>query len=903
MLRYGCTRRASFSFATLLVLFGASQSMPNCVDIPAYPNGNCNGSCLLECSIIANTTAVRPVHCINGSFEQEVCTISLCQQCDCRTSVNAIELRCARNDIKRFPLAWPLNVTDLVIRANVDKILHLNAGLRQMRPSLSRLVIDQVDLPDNIDVSSSFPNLRVLDMLSAGDKVTTAPLLGPMLEVLALKRNTALRFINLTNIQQRYPLLRRLQFEPVPVSITGSFLQSNTLQDVTVTVADCDEILSLGLQNLTDVMSFTITCGVSSATISASYLPAVGQLRRAKILVLSTEGFKYVSADVVSTAMNYSGAWKDPYDPIDPEPVYIGSLYQTTCVSRISRFVHNLNCTCAESNLKGAAFCPRLYPMQCYGSAETIETRQLCDGVEDCSNGADEQFCAGVFQAVIPPDFQLSSLATTLDCYDNMPVTFNTGLSYSPPDTERVCLALHGVALGATHGEGQAGRGTMRVMVIGKQIQAVFRVWDTDTPTEPVSIPMGMRLVEGALMGLTVATSDLQVSWPENITEFNLLWEERERQQREQDWTAESKSTPSPTEAKSESKGNTSIIVIAVVSVVLVLVVAVVLVRHRYVLHGQTGNTAVLAKALTDAQAGFQDQHPHLQYYPINLLDRNQLVLGKLLGQGQFSRVVAAQLKIKHQPGLTVAVKQQSIGLEQLQAVLQELFLLQTMSQHQHIVTVLGFVQDSILEGISLTVMEYAELGNLKAYVKRQQNEWLAQDTIQALAQIAKAMAWLAQHRVVHRDLALRNVLLFQADPLICKLADFGLSRPLADVQDYYKSSSLENAPIRSCAPECLTKRQFSTQSDVWAFGVLVYELTSNGTTPYADLSLAEIAKYIKSGGDLALGEQTDRWMKMMCQQCWAMAPEQRPAFPALVRLLQSKETCFEQSIYDESSL
>lgn len=119
--------------------------------------------------------------------------------------------------------------------------------------------------------------------------------------------------------------------------------------------------------------------------------------------------------------------------------------------------------------------------------------------------------------------------------------------------------------------------------------------------------------------------------------------------------------------------------------------------------------------------------------------------------------------------------------------------MLQTLSEHAHVVKVLGFVQDSILEGVSLTVMEHAELGNLKAYVKRQQSEWQPQDTTQALLQvvllstssvsclmsgyvlqIASAMAWLAERRVVHRDLALRNILLFQADPLLCKLADFG---------------------------------------------------------------------------------------------------------------------------------
>lgn len=169
-----------------------------------------------------------------------------------------------------------------------------------------------------------------------------------------------------------------------------------------------------------------------------------------------------------------------------------------------------------------------------------------------------------------------------------------------------------------------------------------------------------------------MSSSDQLVSWP-TLAEFESRWDEKQQQQQNQDQEAQ------PTSRSKPSK-TTTIIVVASVLVVL-LCLALLLIRRRTT--SPRSNTAALSQALAGAQAGFQEQHPRLQYHPVVLLERyvllstfltfadsyvyrKQLTFGKLLGQGQFSRVVTAQLKVKHRADATVAVKQQTTTLDQV---------------------------------------------------------------------------------------------------------------------------------------------------------------------------------------------------------------------------------------------
>ncbi|CAG7725446.1 unnamed protein product, partial [Allacma fusca] len=143
--------------------------------------------------------------------------------------------------------------------------------------------------------------------------------------------------------------------------------------------------------------------------------------------------------------------------------------------------------------------------------------------------------------------------------------------------------------------------------------------------------------------------------------------------------------------------------------------------------------------------------------------------------------------------------------------------------------------------------------------------------------QIATAMAYIAQKRVVYRDLSARSILVFHNN--VVKITDFGMSRKLYDCRSYVQHNHFP-MPWRWMAPESLRYLEFSSQSDVWNFGVTLWEIFSFAQLPFSDLTWSsDFADEIEAGLRLskpyhALPEVFD-WMK----RCWEYAPEKRPTF------------------------
>ncbi|XP_069752604.1 tyrosine-protein kinase RYK isoform X2 [Narcine bancroftii] len=189
-----------------------------------------------------------------------------------------------------------------------------------------------------------------------------------------------------------------------------------------------------------------------------------------------------------------------------------------------------------------------------------------------------------------------------------------------------------------------------------------------------------------------------------------------------------------------------------------------------------------------------------------------------------------------------------------------------------------------------MVMLPYMNWGNLKLFLRQcklaEANNPQAisqQDLVHMAIQIACGMSYLSRREVIHKDLATRNCVI--DDGLQVKIADNALSRDLFPM-DYHCLGDNENRPVRWMALESLVNSEFSSASDVWAFGVTLWELMTLGQTPYVDIDPFEMAAYLKDGYRIAqpINCPDELFAVMAC--CWALDREERPKFQQLVQCL-----------------
>ncbi|KAI4888989.1 hypothetical protein NFI96_019091 [Prochilodus magdalenae] len=189
-----------------------------------------------------------------------------------------------------------------------------------------------------------------------------------------------------------------------------------------------------------------------------------------------------------------------------------------------------------------------------------------------------------------------------------------------------------------------------------------------------------------------------------------------------------------------------------------------------------------------------------------------------------------------------------------------------------------------------MVLLPYMNWGNLKLFLRQcklaEANNPQAisqQDLVHMAIQIACGMSYLARREVIHKDLATRNCVI--DDGMQVKITDNALARDLFPM-DYHCLGDNENRPVRWMALESLLNNDFSSASDVWAFGVTLWELMTLGQTPYVDIDPFEMAAYLKDGYRIAqpINCPDELFAVMAC--CWALDPEERPKFQQLVQCL-----------------
>lgn len=277
---------------------------------------------------------------------------------------------------------------------------------------------------------------------------------------------------------------------------------------------------------------------------------------------------------------------------------------------------------------------------------------------------------------------------------------------------------------------------------------------------------------------------------------------------------------------------------------------------------------------------------------------RHRLKFFNILGEGAFGQVwkcEALDLDGKDTGVTVVAVKtlKENANEKEKSDLVSELQVMKLLEPHANVVRLLGCCTDK--EPIFL-IMEYISKGKLQSYLRNsraeryynnmhgQSRSLTSRDLTSFAYQVAKGMEFLSGNGIIHRDLAARNILITEEH--ICKVADFGFARDII-ANHVYERKSEGRLPIRWMAPESLYDNIFTVKSDVWSFGVLIWEIVTLGSTPYPGMSAVEVMKKVRDGYRLDKPEHCRRELYNIMYYCWDKDPKERPSFTELLELLE----------------
>ncbi|XP_062427636.1 tyrosine-protein kinase Mer isoform X3 [Rhea pennata] len=270
------------------------------------------------------------------------------------------------------------------------------------------------------------------------------------------------------------------------------------------------------------------------------------------------------------------------------------------------------------------------------------------------------------------------------------------------------------------------------------------------------------------------------------------------------------------------------------------------------------------------------------------VIDRNALSLGKILGEGEFGSVMEGRLSQPEGTMQKVAVKTMKLdnfSQREIEEFLSEAACMKDFD-HPNVIKLLGVCIELSSQQVPkpMVILPFMKYGDLHSFLLRSRLEMAPQfvslqTLLKFMVDIALGMEYLSSRHFLHRDLAARNCML-RDDMTVC-VADFGLSKKIYS-GDYYRQGRIAKMPVKWIAIESLADRVYTTKSDVWAFGVTMWEIATRGMTPYPGVQNHEIYEYLFHGHRLKKPEDCLDKLYEIMSACWRADPANRPTFSQL---------------------
>ncbi|CAH3161296.1 unnamed protein product, partial [Pocillopora meandrina] len=292
--------------------------------------------------------------------------------------------------------------------------------------------------------------------------------------------------------------------------------------------------------------------------------------------------------------------------------------------------------------------------------------------------------------------------------------------------------------------------------------------------------------------------------------------------------------------------------------------------------------------------------HPGTRSWEV---ERQNVTIEKVIGKGAFGQVAqgkASNLRGREET-ITVAIKMLKGNATDTERkdLLSELEVMKKLKPHPHVIRLLGCVTES---DPLLVLIEYVPYGDLLGYLRKSrqlednyfkdpdikpQTSLTSQQLMKFSWQVADGMHYLSSKNIIHRDLAARNVLVGERER--CKVTDFGMARDVCQ-ENFYEKKSKGRLPVKWTACEALLYGRYTTKSDVWSFGIVLYEIFTIGGSPYPKIQGRKMADLLTQGYRMPKPRHVEDSLYKIMQDCWQENPDDRPMFENLRNDLKAME-------------